>query len=85
MDIGELQKLHEDGHHESAWGEFAQMCRRTIYGEHGLPDGVSHLVHYTTLPALMSMLRVTGASAHVLETGGAAKYGRTQDRASAAV
>ena len=61
MDFSELKALHADGHDESASGLFAQMCKEALYSEHGLPADVSHLVHYTTLATLMSMLGVVEA------------------------
>ena len=62
MDFGELEALHADGHNETAWSRFAQMCREALYGEHRLPAEVSHLVHYTTLGTLTSMLGVVEAA-----------------------
>ena len=71
MDFSGFEGLHNDGHDETAWILFAQMCRNAIYGVHRLPDGVSHLVHYTTLEALTSMLGMTEAGGeHVLATRG---------------
>ena len=61
IDFDDLKALHADGHHETAWFQFAQVCREALYGEHSLPDAVSHLVHYTTLETLMSMLGVVEA------------------------
>ena len=59
MDFSEVAALHADGNHESAWILFATMCREALYHEqHDLPANVTHLVHYTTLGTLMSMLGV---------------------------
>ena len=63
MDLSELEALHVNGHDETAEILFAQMCRKALYGEHRLPDDVSHLVHYTTLGTLLSMLGVAEAGA----------------------
>lgn len=60
MELSELKALHEDGHDETANIRFADMCRDELYREHELPEDASHLVHYTTLGALMSMLGVHG-------------------------
>ena len=70
MDFSGFEELHDDGHDETAWILFAQMCRDAIYREHSLPEGISHLVHYTTLGALMSMLGVTDSGKHRLATRG---------------
>ena len=62
MDFGDLEALHADGHDETAWGLFAEMCRKALYDGHRLPGDVSHLVHYTTLATLTSMLGVVKAA-----------------------
>ena len=62
MDFSGLEALHEDGNDETARNLFAEMCRKELYDEHGLPSGVSHLVHYTTLGTVMSMLGVVEAA-----------------------
>ncbi len=56
MDFGEIKELHAHGRHETACILFAQMCTDALYSRHALPEGVSHLVHYTTLGCLRSML-----------------------------
>ena len=58
MDFSGLAALHADGHVETAWILFAQMCREALYKGHGVAADVSHLVHYTTLGTLTSMLGV---------------------------
>ncbi len=62
MDFGDLKALHADGHDETAWILFAQLCSDALYAEHRLPANVSHLVHYTTLASLRSMLGVVAAA-----------------------
>ena len=57
-DFSEVAQLHRDGRHDTGVGRFATMCAEALYGEHRLQDGVSHLVHYTTLETLMSILGV---------------------------
>ena len=61
MDFSGLEALHADGHDETAWVLFAKMCRRALYGKHGVPADVSHLVHYTTLRTVTSMLGLVDA------------------------
>ena len=77
VDFRKLNELHDDDLHGTVRALFAEMFREAVYGEHSLPDGVSHLVHYTTLEALISMLGVStmDGEAYVLatpETGGPA-------------
>ena len=80
MDFSGLAALHADGHEETAWLLFAQMCREALYAGHGVPAGVSHLVHYTTLETLTSMLGVVKAAAEKyplatrVPTGGADEH-----------
>ena len=62
MDFSGFEALHATGYDHTAWSRFARMCRDALYGEPGLPDEVSHLVHYTTLGTLMSMLGVVEAA-----------------------
>ena len=62
MDFSGPKALHADGNDETAWLLFAKMCREALYSRHGLPAGVSHLVHYTTLETLTSMLGVVEAA-----------------------
>ena len=62
MDFSGLKVLHADGHHETACVLFAKLCKEALYSEHRLPADVSHLVHYTTLATLMSMLGVVEAA-----------------------
>ena len=62
MDFSEVEALHADGYDTSAWSLFAQMCRQALYDGHGVPADVSHLVHYTTLGTLTSMLGVVEAA-----------------------
>ena len=59
MDFTKLQKLHEKGRWQEASGLFGQMLRKQVYDEHHIGGEVSHLVHYTTLDALISMLGVS--------------------------
>ena len=58
MDFSSVKALHADGYDTTAWILFAQMCREALYGRHGVPAAVSHLVHYTTLRSVTSMLGV---------------------------
>ena len=58
MDLTKLRKLHEEGRWEDASWLFGQMLREEVYGGHRIGEEVSHLVHYTTLDALISMLGV---------------------------
>ena len=60
MRLSGFEALHADGYDETAWVRFAQMCREALYD--GLPADVSHLVHYTTLGTLTSMLGVVEAA-----------------------
>ena len=60
MDFSGLATLHADGHDETAGILFAKMCGEALYDRHGVPADVSHLVHYTTLGTLTSMLGVVG-------------------------
>ena len=62
MDFNPVAVLHADGQHHTASILFAQMCREALYGRHGMPADISHLVHYTTLGTLMSMLGVVEAA-----------------------
>ena len=62
MDFSEIEALHADGHDTTAWSLFAQMCRQAFYDGLRVPADVSHLVHYTTLGALTSMLGVVEAA-----------------------
>ena len=62
MDFSDFEALHADGHDTTAWIRFAQMCRQALYDGYGLPADVSHLVHYTTLETLTSMLGVVEAA-----------------------
>ena len=62
MDFNPLAVLHADGQHHTASILFAQMCREALYGRHGMPADISHLVHYTTLGTLTSMLGVVEAA-----------------------
>ena len=81
MDFSRLAALHADGHDETAGLLFAQMCREALYGGHGVPPGVLHLVHYTTLETLTSMLGVVATAAEKyplatrVPTGGADEHG----------
>ena len=59
MDSTKLRKLHEEGRWEAASKLFEQMLREEVYDEHHIGEEVSHLVHYTTLDALISMLGVS--------------------------
>ena len=61
MDFSGLATLHADGHDETAGILFAKMCGEALYDRHGVPADVSHLVHYTTLGTLTSMLGVVEA------------------------
>ena len=63
MDFNGFEALHADGHERTACILFAQMCREALYGSHDVPATVSHLVHYTTLGTVTSMLGVGGAAA----------------------
>ena len=58
MDFSEIEALHADGHDATAWSLFARMCRQALYDGPGVLADVSHLVHYTTLGTLTSMLGV---------------------------
>ena len=62
MDFSEIEALHADGHDTTAWILFAKMCRQALYDEPGVSADVSHLVHYTTLGTLTSMLGVVEAA-----------------------
>ena len=62
MDFSGLAALHADGHDVTAWSQFAQKCREALYDRHGVPADVSHLVHYTTLGTLTSMLGVVATA-----------------------
>ena len=62
MDFNPLAVLHADGQHHTASILFAQMCREALYGRHRVPGDVSHLVHYTTLGTVTSMLGVVAAA-----------------------
>ena len=62
MDFNPVAVLHADGQHHTASILFAQMCREALYGKHGMPADISHLVHYTTLGTLTSMLGVVEAA-----------------------
>ena len=62
MDFSEIEALHANGHNVTAGSLFAQMCRQALYDGHGVPADVSHLVHYTTLGTLTSMLGVVEAA-----------------------
>ena len=62
MDFSGLAALHADGHDATAWSQFAQKCREALYDRHGVPADVSHLVHYTTLGTLTSMLGVVATA-----------------------
>ena len=75
--LRELEELHNDDLDESAWILFAQKLREAVYEEHILRDDVSHLVHYTTLEALQSMLGVStmDGEAYILATPIAAGAG----------
>ena len=59
VDFTKLRKLHEEGRWEAASKLFEQMLREEVYDEHHIGEEVSHLVHYTTLDALISMLGVS--------------------------
>ena len=59
MDFTELRKLCEEGRWQAASSLFGQMLRKEIYHKHHIGEDVSHLVHYTTLDALISMLGVS--------------------------
>ena len=63
MNSNELAALHADGYHTTAWGLFAGLCTKLLSTRHAVPSDVSHLVHYTTLDALMSMLGAAGDAA----------------------
>ena len=71
MDFERIAELHTDGNDRTAWVFFADMCREAILGEHRIGQEVSHLVHYTTLGALTSMLgkRAIWGLAYVLASG----------------
>ena len=58
MDFSDVAALHAEGYDTTAGNQFAQMCREALYDGHGVPADVSHLVHYTTLGTLTSMLGV---------------------------
>ena len=62
MDFSEIEALHADGHDTTAWILFATMCRQALYDGLGVSADVSHLVHYTTLGTLTSMLGVVEAA-----------------------
>ena len=91
MDFSDVEALHADGHDTTAWIQFAQMCRQALYDGHGVPADVSHLVHYTTLGTLTSMLGVVeaahekyrlatpGANGVAEEHGGSVGYLRLYD------
>ena len=71
MDLTSLQKLDREGRWEAATQLFEQMLREKVYAKHQIGGDVSHLVHYTTLDALISMLGVNAVDgeAYVLAVG----------------
>ena len=71
MDLTDVQELHGDGMERAAWGVFAQKLKEAVYGKHHMGKQVTHLVHYTTLDALTSMLGVNtpDGEAYVLAAG----------------
>ena len=58
MDLTELRELRKKGHWEATSKLFEQMLRKDVYDAHCIGEEVSHLVHYTSLDALISMLGV---------------------------
>ena len=62
MDMGKVEDLHSRGQHATAVQQFSEMCIGEIRGQYTIPDSISHLVHYTTLEALFSMLGVMKGS-----------------------
>ena len=91
MDFSPLAVLHADGQDHTASILFAQMCREALYGRHRVPANISHLVHYTTLGTLTSMLGIVeaadenyrlatpGAKGVAEERGGSVGYLRLYD------
>ena len=58
-----LTALHREGHRDSALAYLADMCRNHLYPQYLIPDTeTSHIVHYTTIDSLLSML---GIDAHL--------------------
>ena len=53
-----IRTLHEAGLQDKAITEFAGLCRNTLKDHYVLADGLSHLVHYTSIDTLLSMLNV---------------------------
>ena len=62
MDLSDLAALHAAGYDTTARSLFAERCRQLVADRHAVPSGVSHLVHYTTLDALMSLLGAPGSA-----------------------
>lgn len=67
MDFEKVAQLHREGHHDSGINAFAAICAMALYEKHRLPEDVTHLVHYTTVEALMSILGVDGTSERAAE------------------
>ena len=53
--FSEVENLHAAGKHKAGNETFASLCRDTVTER---PSSFSHLVHYTSLDTLLSMLRI---------------------------
>ena len=79
MNLDKSTQLHREGLHTSGIATFAQTCANALYEKHRLPSDISHVVHYTTLETLMSILGVEASrQAHQLVSG--ASSGSVDDR-----
>lgn len=80
MDLSDLAALHAAGYDTTARSLFADRCTQLVTDRHAVPSDVSHLVHYTTLDALMSMLGAPGTATtdYPLATRGSSGVGDTR-------
>ena len=81
MDLTKLEELSKRGQWEAAWKLFERMLRDEVYQAHGVGKEVSHLVHYTSLDALISMLGVSTVDGEAYVLGGSAGGRKSDDGA----
>ena len=79
MDMKKVKDLHSRGQHGTAVWKFSKMCIEEIYGRYTIPDSISHLVHYTTLEALFSMLGFKNGSGDPVSLSGNSSAGAESD------
>ena len=58
MEMKKVEDLHKRGRHVTAVKGFSEVCVEEIRGRYAIPSSISHLVHYSTIDALFSMLGI---------------------------